>query len=150
MSAVSPAADRVAEATEAASRVAAQVGADTSGFEVLNKSNNVVVRFADIVLKVSTHVAMAERDVIVASHANANRGHRTGLASRAPVSPAADGDHVLHTEPHNGNQLTRDGRVVFIDFEAAAIGPSSGTSPSVPTTSPTISGRTTTSSFGRR
>jgi hypothetical protein len=203
MSAVStPAADRVGEAIDAASRVAGRVGADASCFEVLHKSNNVVVRFADIVLKVSTDFAMAERDVIVASHANANSGpalaplraplvdgeftisvwpylpdrrdasedeagkalrdlHRAlvGVPADLPplnrrfsdvaelladtrvtsaldsgdrallqtaiaaVSPAAVGDTVLHTEPHDGNQLTRDGRVVFIDFEATAIGP---------------------------
>ncbi len=59
------------EATAAAVRVAELLGADTDGPEVLHQSNNVVIRFADIVLKVSTDLAMAEREVLVASYVRA-------------------------------------------------------------------------------
>ncbi len=70
------------EATAAAVRVAELCGADTDGPEVLHQSNNVVIRFADIVLKVSTDLAMAERDVLVASHVSA-----TGGPALAPLMP---------------------------------------------------------------
>ncbi len=197
-----PAADRVVEATAAAARVAELVGADTRESEVLHQSNNVVIRFADVVLKVSSDFAMAERDVVVASHVSATGGpalapllapiidgdfsisawpylpdgleitasdagealrqlHRTlvGVPTDLPplssrfdqvaavladprataaldprdravlrsaidtVAPATAGAAVLHTEPHDRNRLRRDGQVVYIDFEAASIGP---------------------------
>ncbi|MDP9387667.1 MAG: aminoglycoside phosphotransferase family protein [Actinomycetota bacterium] len=182
--------------------MAALVGADTRDPEVLHRSNNVVIRFADVVLKVSTDFTMAERDVVVASHVSARDGpalapllapivdgdfsisawpylpngleiterdagealrhlHRTlvGVPTDLPplssrfdkfaavladsrstaaldprsravlrtaigtVAPATKGAAILHTEPHDRNRLRRDGRVVYIDFEAAAIGP---------------------------
>ena len=86
MAAVStPAADRVVEATAAAARVAVLVGADTTEPEDVYQSNNVVIRFADVVLKVSTDFAVAERNVVVASHVS---------ASGWPSSPSAAGpDH---------------------------------------------------------
>lgn len=197
-----PAADRIVEATAAAARVAAAWGADTGEPKVLHQSNNVVIRFADIVLKVSTDFAMAERDVVVASHVSAMGGpalapvlaptidgafsisawpylpdgpeitdrdagealrhlHRTlidvpadlpplrlrfdnvaavladtrATAALDPreravlrsavetVAPATEGAAVLHTEPHDRNRLGRDGETIYIDFEAASIGP---------------------------
>lgn len=39
------------------------------------------------------------------------------------VAPATTGAAVRHTEPHDRNRLRRDGHVVYIDFEAASIGP---------------------------
>jgi len=39
------------------------------------------------------------------------------------VAPATAGAAVLHSEPHDRNRLRRDGQVVYIDFEAASIGP---------------------------
>ncbi len=90
-----PAADRVVEATAAAVRVAELLGADTDGPEVLHESNNVVIRFADIVLKVSTDLAMAERDVLVASHVSA-----TGGPALAPLMPlTVDGDFSISAWP---------------------------------------------------
>lgn len=197
-----PAADRFVEATSAAVRVAAALGTNTRHPHVLHKSNNVVIRFADIVLKVSTDFAMAERDVVVASYVSARGGpalvpllpptvdgafsisawpylpdgpeitdriagealrhlHRAlvdvpadlpPLRSRfdnvaavladarataaldprgravlrsaiETVAPATEGAAVLHTEPHDRNRLRRDGEAIYIDFEAASIGP---------------------------
>jgi hypothetical protein len=39
------------------------------------------------------------------------------------VLPEAVGSAVLHAEPHDRNRLRRDGSIVYIDFEAACIGP---------------------------
>ena len=197
-----PAGDRVMEATAAAARVAALMGAETTAPEVLHQSNNVVIRFADVVLKVSTDFALAERDVVVASHVSATGGpalapllaptvdgdfsisawpylpegleitardagealrdlHQTlvGVPINLPplssrfdqvaavladsqatcaldprdravlqsavdtVAPTTTGADVLHTEPHDRNRLRRDGQVVYIDLEAASVGP---------------------------
>lgn len=224
-----PAADRVVEATAAAARVAELVGAETSDAQVLHQSNNVVIRFADVVLKVSTDFRMAERGVFVASHVSAAGGpalspllapivdgdfsisawpylpegleitareagkalrdlHRTlvGVSIDLPplssrfdkvaaviadcqatsaldprdravlqsavdiVAPATTGADALHTEPDDRNRLRRDGQVMYIDFEAASVGPSSGTSPISQTTSSKTSGPTTTGCSGRR
>lgn len=196
------AADRVDEAIECAARaVSVFVGKAGTSWEVLHRSNNVVARFAGVVVKVSTDVAMAERDVTVASHVSDIGGpavpplrglivdgdfaislwpyvpdhagsewepgealravHRAlvGIGVDLPrlgcrfeetaahladpgvtraldavdrselqaavdaVEPATVGDAALHGEPHDRNRLRRDGRVVFIDFEAAAVGP---------------------------
>jgi Ser/Thr protein kinase RdoA (MazF antagonist) len=39
------------------------------------------------------------------------------------VAPDAIGSAVLHAEPHDGNQLIRDGSTIYVDFEAACVGP---------------------------
>lgn len=93
---LTPAADRVVEASAAAARVAELVGADTRESEVLHQSNNVVIRFADVVLKVSTDFAMAERDVVVASHVSA-----TGGPALAPLlAPIIDGEFSISAWPY--------------------------------------------------
>ena len=90
-----PAADRFVEATAAAVRVAERLRATTQAPEVLHQSNNVIVRFGDVVLKVSTDFGMAERDVVVATHVNANGG-----PALAPLLPQTiDGEFSITAWP---------------------------------------------------
>lgn len=83
-----PASDRFDDAMAAATRCAEARGVDAGAAEVLHRSNNVVVRFGDLVVKVAAHAELAERDVALAAHASGNGG-----PVRPPLGPleAIDG-----------------------------------------------------------
>lgn len=198
-----PAADQLDRALEAIRRVARDNGC-TDDLDLLHHSNNVVARCGDLVFKVSTHLGMAERDIVVAAHAAArggpalapicelvevqgfavsvwpycegasqsdeddadaaqalvalhaslvgapialprlaerfeaiadllgDNGATSALSDRDRVVlnravdlvlPEAVGFAVLHAEPHDRNRLRREGSIVYIDFEAACVGP---------------------------
>ena len=116
-----PAGDRVVEATAAAARVAELVGAETSDPQVLHQSNNVVIRFADVVLKVSTDCGMAERDVVVASHVSA-----AGGPALAPLlAPIVDGDFSISAWPYlpEGPEITaREAGKALRDLHRTLVG----------------------------
>jgi hypothetical protein len=58
-----------------------------------------------------------------ATSALANRDRKTLQAAVQSVVPEAIGSAVLHAEPHDRNRLVRDGSTIYIDFEAACVGP---------------------------
>lgn len=194
--------EAVAAAQGAAGRLGLRAGATT----VLHRSNNVVVRMNDVVLKVGTDHVRIRKEVEVARDAARAGGpvltpcadalemgrfvvsawpylradstpagdeaaaralrelHRALARIGASLPPLADRFHevrrlldderatgaldgkgrvwlrsaldrasaaaaespaelALHAEPHDGNRLTVDGAVVYIDLEAACIGP---------------------------
>jgi hypothetical protein len=72
------------------------LGAPTSDAEVLHQSNNVVIRYGDVVVKVSTDVRMSERDVGIASYVSARGG-----PALAPLgAPIVDGDFSMSAWPY--------------------------------------------------